>query len=169
MATHDLPIWGVPDASGDIFPEPAEVAMTLGTAVFGTQEVMTMLAPTGVDIGMHGLLTIPQNYVGTPLAVIRGVVRAATTIIAFGFSHVPIADNETFDVAYSDTDLGNRNLASATAYADEDMFELLIALTPTAAFVAGDVVPFFLFCDDSVDTRTTEFHLTSLFLRYNDS
>lgn len=170
MATHDMPILGAmtaPDSSGDIFLEPLEAALTLGTAAYGNLLCLTMLAPTGSDIGFHGKFNVPQNYVGTPVLVIRGILAQAASVLAFGFSHTPFAHSETIDAAFADTDLAENS--TWTGLVAEEMYEETIALTPTAAYVVGDEVFFFLFRDETQDTQTGEFHLTGLFLRYNDA
>jgi len=156
-----------PDASGDVFMEPAESAMTLGTATLGTTLVFTMLAPTGSDIGIYGMFTIPQNYVDTPVLVIRGVIAQAASTLAFGFQQYSRAHSEILDAAYETQDLASN--ATWTGLVAEDVYEETITITPAAAYVAGDVVPFFFYRDDSVDTQTGEFHLIDLFFRYNDA
>lgn len=169
MATFDMPIINssfAPDSSGDVFQEPAEVAMTLGTAALDTLMVWTMLAPTGADIGMYGRFNVPQNFSSTPVLVIRGVLGEAANTLAFGTQMLPIADSETFDAA-----LGSEDTASNgtwTGYVAEDMYVETITLS-TPTFAVGDEVNFFLYRDDSVDDQTGEFYLTGLFFRYNDS
>jgi len=171
MATHDIPILGAmtaPDASGDVFFEPLETAMTLGTAVFGNLLCATMEFPTGADIGIYGKFNIPQNYSGTPVLVIRGVLGGTpASILAFGVQQLSRADSEAVDTVLEAQDLANNS--TWTGYAIEDMYEETITLTPAAAYVAGDEVLFFFFRDDSVDTTTFDFHLTGLFFRYNDA
>ena len=170
MATHEIPILGAmtaPDSSGDVFFEPLETAMTLATAAFGTLLGCTMLAPTGSDIGLYGKFNIPQNYSGTPVVVIRGAISEAANTLAFGFQQLGRDDSEAIDIALEAEDLANN--ATWTGYAAEDIYEETIAITPAAAYVAGDEVFFFFFRDDNVDTQTGEFHLTGLFLRYADA
>lgn len=170
MATHDLPILGAftaPDDSGDVYFEPAEVAMTLGTAAFGTLQVCTIQAPTGSDIGIYGKFNIPQNYVDTPVLVIRGVIAEAANTLAFGFQQISRADSEAVDTAFEAEDTASN--ASWSGYAAEDMYEETITITPASAYVAGDEVFYFFYRDNSVDTQTGEFHLTGLFFRYNDA
>jgi len=138
MATHEISILSAPsapDGSGDIFFEPAETAMTLATAAFGTTLVMTMLAPTGANIGIYGSFTIPQNYSGTPVLVIRGAIAQAASVLGFGFQQVSRADSEAVDVAYEAEDVASNS--TWTGYAAEDMYEETITITPTAAYVAG--------------------------------
>ena len=170
MATHELDVLNVftaPDTSGDVYFQPAEAAMTLGTAAFGTLQVCTILAPTGSDIGFYGKFKIPQNYAGTPVLVIRGVIAQAASTLAFGIDFIARDDSEAFDTAFTDTDLANN--ATWTGYAAEDVYEETITLTPASAFVVGDEVFFFFYRDDSVDTQTGAFHLTGLYLRYSDT
>ncbi len=171
LATIDLPILGMnvaPDDSGDIFVEPLEAAMTLGTAVFKNLLGITMLAPTGTDIGINGKFNIPQGYVDTPILVIRGALGGTpANDLAFGMQIVAVADSETVDVALEAADLAENG--TWTGYAIEEMYEETIALTPSSAFVKGDEVFFFFFRDDDQDTTTFDFHLTGLFFRYNDA
>ena len=170
MATRELPILGAmtsPDDSGDVFFEPLESALALTTAALGNLLCLTMLAPTGSDIGVYGKFTIPQGFVGTPVLVIRGVIAQAASVLAFGVNFVAHADSDAIDVAFSDTDLDQNS--TWTGYAIEDMYEQLITLTPASAFVVGDEVFFFCFRDETQDTQTGEFHLTGLSLRYSDA
>lgn len=171
MATIDIPILGAmtaPDDSGDAFFEPLETAMTLGTAAYGNLLCLTMAFPTGADVAVFGKFNVPQNYVGTPVLVIRGVLGGTpAAILAFGMDHTPLADSESVDAAFSDIDLVNNS--TWTGYAIEEMYEETITLTPTAAYVAGDEVLFRFYRDESVDTTTFDFHLTGLLFRYNDA
>ena len=157
-----------PDASGDIFFQPLESAETLTTGAFGTLLCCTMLAPTGADIGVYGKFNIPQNYSGTPVLVIRGMLGEAANTLAFGFNFIQRAHSETMEIAF-ETDLINN--ATWTGLAAEEMYEETITITPATAFVAGDEVFFFFYRDDSVDLQTTAtgFHLTGLFFRYSDA
>jgi hypothetical protein len=172
MATHEIPILGsmtAPDATGKVFFEPLETAMSLGTATLGTLLGITMQAPAGAgDDGLYGNFTVPQNYVGTPVLVIRGYIGEAANSLGFGISYQPaLADSESLEQAFDTEDVVTN--ATWTGYAAEDLYEETISLTPAAAFVAGDIVNFFFFRDDSGDNQTGEFHLASLALRYSDA
>ena len=173
MATHEISILGpmaAPDATGKVFFEPLEVAMTLGTATLGTLLGCTIQAPAGAgDCGIYSNCIIPQNYVGTPVLVIRGYVAEspATNAIAFGISYQPaLADNESLDQAFDTEDVTG---AITTAYTAEDLLVATISLTPAAAFVAGDVLNFFVYRDDTDDAQTGEFYLADLSFRYSDA
>ncbi len=170
MATHEIGILGAmtaPDDSGDVFQEPLETALALGTVDLGELLCMTMLAPTGADIGLYGKFNIPQNYAGTPVLVIRGVIGEAANTLAFGVQQLGRGDSESIDTALEAEDTASN--ATWTGYAAEDLYEETITLTPAAAYAAGDEVFFFFYRDDSVDTQTGEFHLTGLFFQYSDT
>ena len=169
MATHDLPILGastLPDTSGAVFFEPIEIAVAT-TAANLNMLAITMPDPGAADEGFSGAFTIPQNFVDTPVLVIRGILNGTpANTLGFGFNFtIGIADKETADIAY-ETDLDNN--ATWTGYADEEMYTETITITPSAAFVAGDQVFYFFYRDGSVDDATFEFNLTGLFFRYND-
>lgn len=173
MATHEISILGAmtaPDSSGKVFFQPLEVGMALGTATLGTLLGMTIQAPAGAgDCGFYGSFVVPQNYVGTPVLVIRGYVEEnpGTNAIAFGISFQPaLADNESLEQAFDTEDVTG---AITTAYTAEDLLVTTITLTPAAAFVAGDVVNFFVYRDDTDDAQTGEFQLSNLSFRYNDA
>ena len=170
MATHDIPILGpftVPDSSGTCFLQPIEVGVATVAANLDML-AFTMNFPTGSDLGLFGKFNIPQNYSGTPVLVIRGVIEGAANTLAFGVECVGgVADKETVDAAFEAEDLASN--ATWTGYADEEMYLETITMTPAAAYVAGDEVFFHFFRDDSVDDTTFDFHLTGLFFRYNDA
>lgn len=155
------------DSSGKVYAETAETAMTLGTAALGNMGVITIQAPTGADIGIYGNFTIPQNYAGTPVLVIRGVIAEAANTLAFGFQQIGLAHSDALDQALEAEDVANN--ATWTGLAAEDVYEETITITPGSAYAAGDVVPFFFYRDDSVDTQTGEFHLLDLLFRYSDA
>lgn len=170
MASHDLPILGsgtVPDNSGDVYPSPISAELSLASAP-GNELciVMPAAATISVDTGFYGRFTVPQNYVGTPVLVIRGVLDGApgALVLAFGVQMSPLADDEAYDTA-----LGTQSIASASSVsqADEDIYEETINLGDT--FAVGDDVNYFFFIDDSVHTYTGKFLLTGLFFRYADA
>ena len=170
MATHDIPILGamtVPDNSGTCFFQPLETGVATAAANL-LNLVLTMEFPTGTDLGVYGKFNIPQNYVDTPLLIIRGVIEGVTGVLAFGVECVGgVADSETVDAAFETADLAENS--TWTGYADEEMYEETITMTPAAAYVAGDEVFFHFFRDDSQDTTTFDFHVTGLLFRYNDA
>lgn len=156
----------LPDSSGLVFPSTMSLQMSLTNAK--SLPVYVWGFPAGADIGFEFSFVLPQNYVGTPLFVIRGIIDGTpANVLAFGVQFVAVADNETTDVAYEAEDLASNS--TWTNYADEDMYEETITPTPSAAWSAGKTVLCKIFRDDSVDTTTFDFLLTELALRYNDS
>lgn len=169
MATFQLPILGMTlglDASGDIYPSILNVEMTLTNAKL--QQCIVMEYPTGSDIGFEVAFTVPQNYAGTPVLVIKGVLDGApANVLAFGAQQLSRDDNEAVDTVYEAEDTASNS--TWTDYADEDMYEETITLTPAAAYVVGDTVLLKFYRDDSVDTTTFNFLLTDLLFQYADS
>jgi hypothetical protein len=154
------------DTSGDIFPGILNVEMTLTNAKL--QACVVMEFPTGSDIGIETSFVIPQNYVDTPVLVIRGILNGTpASVLAFGAQQLSRDDSETVDAAYEAEDLASNS--TWTDYAIEEMYEETITLTPAAAYVAGDTVFLSFYRDDSVDTTTFDFLLTDLLFRYNDA
>lgn len=164
MATIQIPIGlGVPDTSGDIYPSTLNAEMSLTNAKY--QRCMVMEFPTGTDLFVAVGFTIPQDYVGSPVLVIKGVLDGTpANVLAFGAQINYLADSEAVDAAYETEDLANNS--TWTGYADEDMYIETITLTPASAFVAGDYVLLRVYRDDSVDTTTFNFLLTDLLFQY---
>lgn len=169
MATFQLPILGAAlglDTSGDIYPSTLNVEMALTNAKLQTCIVMEF--PTGSDIGFELAFNIPQNYAGSPVLVIRGVLDGTpANVLAFGAQQLSRADSESVDTAYEAEDLASNS--TWTGYADEDMYEETITLTPASAYVAGDTVLLKFYRDDSVDTTTFNFLLLDLLFQYSDT
>lgn len=165
--TIQMPIsLGMPDTSGDCYPSKISIELAMANAK--DQDCMMMEYPTGSDIGLATKFTVPQNYAGSPVLVIKGIIDGSpANILAFGAKQLSRADSEGVDTAYEAQDLANNS--DWTGYADEDMYEETITLTPASAYVAGDTVFFELFRDDSVDTTTFNFILTELLLQYTES
>ncbi len=169
MATFEMPILGasfMPDTSGDIYPSKISAELTMTNAK--DQTCVMMEYPTGSDIGFSVSFTIPQNYAGTPVLVIKGVIDGTpANVLAFGAQQLGRDDNELVDTAYETEDLAENN--TWTDYVDEDMYEETLALTPASAYAAGDTVFLWFFRDDDQDTTTFNFLLTDLLFQYADS
>lgn len=132
------------------------------------QLCLVMPAPTGSDLGLELAFTIPQNYSSSPVLVIRGVLDGTpANVLAFGAQQVSADDSETVDAAYETEDTASNS--TWTGYADEDMYEETITLTPAVAYQAGDTVLLKLYRDDSVDTATFDFLLLDLLFQYSEA
>ena len=121
--------------------------------------------PAGADIGLSGAFQVPQNYASTPVLVARMVLDGTpANVLGIAAQQVSVANSETVDVAYETEDTASNS--TWTGYADEEIIEMTITLTPAAAYVAGDTVLFRFYRDDSVDTQTINVLLLDLLFRY---
>lgn len=132
------------------------------------QLCVVMPFPTGADLGFEFEFTIPQDYSSSPVLVIKGVLDGTpANVLAFGLTQIAVADSESVDVAYEAEDLASNS--TWTGYADEDMYQITITITPTASYTAGKTVFGKFFRDDSVDTTTFDFLLTDLLFQYTEA
>lgn len=166
MSTFRIPLGtGFPDTSGSVYPSTMNAEMALTNVKY--IPVMVMAYPTSGDVGTAFVFRIPENYVGTPALKIYGILDGTpANVLAFGASHIAVADTETTDVAYDTDDLVN--ISSWTGYSDEDLIVLTISLTPASAYVVGDVIFLRVYRDDSVDTTTFNFLLLGVDFQYSD-
>jgi len=168
MTTYRMSIIGgfAPDTSGDVFPSFLDVELSMANAKHIPCYVMDY--PTGSDIGGELVFSIPKNYAGSPVLVIRGILDGSpANILAFGAQQLSRADSESADTAYEAEDTASNS--TWTGYADEDHYEETITLTPAAAYVVDDEVHLKLYRDESVDTTTFNFLLTDLLFEYSDT
>ena len=169
MATFDFPILGMsfmPDISGGVYP--SRIASELIMSNPKDQGCVTMVFPTSGDTGFSVSFPVPQNYVGSPQLVIKGILEGTpANVLAFGAQQLSREDSEAIDIAYETEDLAENS--TWTGYADEDQYEEIITLTPAAAYVVGDTIYLWFFRDDDQDTTTMQFHLTDLIFRYSDT
>jgi hypothetical protein len=169
MATHELPILGPNTLPGaGVWWDRVGNQIT-ATNELGNQGCFVMEA-VGADEGIYGSFNVPQNYVGTPVIVIKGILDGApgaNVDLGFAISGITIDDNEAVDAAYSsedaaaDTDIDD--------YADEDLYEETISLSNFTGFAVGDTVFFYFIIDDSGTDYAGNFLLTDLLFRYNDA
>ena len=126
------------------------------------QACVVLPFPTGADLGISGAFNIPQNYASTPVLVARMVIDGTpANVLGIGAQQLSV------DAAYEAEDTASNS--TWTGYADEDLIEMTIALTPAAAYVAGDTVLFRFYRDDSVDTQTINVLLMDLLFRYTET
>lgn len=125
-------------------------------------------APTGSDIGMSGNFKIPSNYASTPVLVIRGIIDGTpANVLGWAATFLELNTSETVDAAYEAEDAASNS--DWTGYADEEEFELTIALTPASAFTPGRTLYIRDYRDDSVDSQTINFLVTYKGFRYTES
>jgi hypothetical protein len=132
------------------------------------QMCVVMPAPSGSDIGLEAQFTVPQNYASAPVLVAKGVIDGSpANTFAVAAQQLSRADSEAVDTAYETEDTATN--ATWTGYADEDMYEITITLTPASAYVAGDTVFVWFYRDDSADTTSWALLLTDLLFQYTES
>ena len=165
MATHDIEIRGP-----DHLPESGVFFDRIGNQIAAANPIGNQLAEVlsdaGADRGWYDNFKVPQNYVGTPVIVLRGILDGAMTTVtaAIGVRGIVLADNAAADVAYSTEDLGN----TAVDHADEDEVEILITLVNLVP-VAGRMCYYHFFINADVNTYTGNILVTGLFFRFNDA
>ncbi len=166
MTVHRIPIMGgmtVPDATGETYLQPVDVAMTLGTFA-GSNMVMTLKDPSA-DTGFFGSFMIPHNFASAAKIVVAGILDFTTGgNLQLGVQYVSLADNEAMDVAYVDNDTA---VIDSTAYTTEDIVIASISLTDLD-FEIGEVVQYFFRREFTADTHVGDFHVTGLYFQYED-
>lgn len=132
------------------------------------QNCIVMPFPTGSDLGFGLTFTIPPGYGSDPVLVIKGIIDGTpANTLAFGSQQVSAAASEGADVAYEAEDTASNS--TWTGYADEDMYEETITLTPSSAYVPGDIVFLRLYRDDSVDDTSFDLLLIDLLFQYTEA
>jgi hypothetical protein len=138
-----------------------------------TNQPCWVLADGGSDEGVSVRFEVPQNYVGTPVLVIKGILDGAPSNgddLGFGFRKRAVADNEAADGTYDaeqtfqSTDIGS----TGSNHANEDVFVASITLTG-ADYAAGDTVFGNAYIDASGTTYTGNFLLTEVLFQYADA
>lgn len=169
MATFDYPIIGPTTlpASGVWFDR---VGNQIAAANEVGNQLCIVMEAVGADEGFYGSFNVPQNYVGTPVIVVKGILDGApgaNVDLGFAIQGIAIADNESADQAYNaedaaqDTDIDD--------YVDEDLYEETISLSNFGTLAAGDTALFYFIIDDSGTTYAGNFLLTDLIFRYADA
>lgn len=170
MATHRLPILGFatkPDASGDVFFEPASVK---GTNDFFDGLVL-VFNDSGNDDELFGRFQVPQNYSGSAKLVIVWTTTATSGDVEWGIAYRAVGGNDTesLDQATAQEALLSGNNDTAPSATDERM-EFLITLTE-GNFAIGDTVQFILSREgaDAGDTLAAAVRVYGLFFEYADA
>lgn len=168
MATHRVSIlnaFSKPEAGGDVRIEPSSQHLTNDLY----DHLIVVFDNTATRDGIHGIFTVPQNYVDTANLVLIWTTAATTGDVEWDFDYGAIGGNdvETLDPS---TDQQSVNAADTAPSATFERMEISIALTD-ANFAAGDVVPFTLFRDgtDAGDTLADEALLFAAYFEYADA
>lgn len=169
MATHRVPVRiNRPDAN--VFPD------RIGNQITATNEIGNFIAYVmndgGADEGVYAQISVPANYVGTPVLEIRGILDGApgaAEVLGFGVKGLSRADNEAADTAFSTEDIASATIGSGgTNHSNEDEYEETIAFSNLSGLAAGEEVYIYVFLDASATTYGGNFLLTSLRFLYAD-
>jgi hypothetical protein len=170
MATKRLQILGwatKPDASGDVFIEPASIK---GTNDFFDGMVL-VFNDSGADDEAFLRFEVPQGYVDSAALVIVWTTTAITGSVEFGVAYRAVGGNdvESLDQATAQESLLSGNDDVAPSAANERM-EYSISLTD-GNFAAGDTVQMILSREglDAGDTLAAAVRIYGLAFEYADA
>lgn len=171
MATHQISMLNgsvVPDASGRVYAEPADVNM-------GANDVWKYLlwvfaAPSGTQAhGIYGMFTLPQNYAANAALIVLWNSTATTLNVRTRFTYRAVGgdDAESLDQT---TNQESVNGVDTVGNAARERMVQTLALT-AGNFLAGDTVQwYFERWDDgsNLDTMAASMYLHDLLFQYTD-
>lgn len=173
MATHRIPVAIIRADAGCPLDLIAN-QITEATSPSVGDLLAYVLADGGADEGVWVKWTVPQNYVGTPVLVIRGMLDGApgaSDTLGFGVRPRAVADNEAADGTFDAEQTASATIGSGgTNHADEDEYEETITLTGT--YAAGDSVFAYVYIDASGTSYAGNFLLyadDSVFFQFADA
>lgn len=173
MATHRKSILNqnVMLESG-VFPDTVANQITEATLPSIGGQLCYVMADGGADEGLYGSFTVPKNYVGTPVLVIKGVLDGApgaSETLGFGFRKRATANNEAADGTFDAEQTATETIGSSgTAHSDEDLYEETITLT-AGDYAVDDEVYFYVYIDASGTTWAGNFLLTQVEFQWADA
>jgi hypothetical protein len=172
MATYRKNILGgeVPDSGVPLDLVSNQITSAAAPSVGNT--LCYVLADGGTDEGIYGSFTVPKNYVGSPVLVVKGILDGApgaSDVLGFGVQKRAVANNEAADGTFGTEELGSSTIGSSgSGHSDEDLFEQTITLT-AGDYAVDDTVFFYVFLDASVNTYAGNVLVTSVEFQYADA
>jgi hypothetical protein len=157
----------VPDSTGECYLAPLDVEMANIATFLGSNLVMTLKDPTA-DTGFYGVFEVPQNYVGTPVIAVTGLLDGTTGAadgVDFEFSYLTRADNETIEAAWEES--VTFGTGRTDVWTDEDL--VTDSASCSSNFTAGDIVFYYFKRDQSADDFNGDFHVVGLYFQYADA
>jgi hypothetical protein len=173
MATHRRRVLGF-----NVTPDSGVPMTTIGEQIteaaapsIGTQ-LAFILADGGSDEGIYFSFSIPKNYVGSPVLVIKGVLDGApgaADTLGFGFRKRAVANNEAADGTFDAEQTVSSTIGSGgTNHSDEDLIELTITLT-AGDYAVDDEVFGYLYIDASGTSYAGNVLLVGVEFEYADA
>lgn len=168
MATHRVPILGfatAPDASGNVWVEPLDVAATNDV----WKHLVWKFSNSGsARIGLRGLFVVPKNYVAGSALVLHWSSTATSGNVVWDFDYRSVAGD---DSASLDQTTNTQSVTGTDAAPGAAWRRLQLSISLTAGnFAADSTVQFELFRDksDAADTMAASAYLFGLFFEYTD-
>lgn len=171
MATLRAPVEIVrPDSL--VFQDIVSNQITSATTPSVGDLLCYVLADGGTDEGVYVRFSIPQNYVGTPLFVMKGILDGApgaSDVLGTAFRKRAVADNEAADGTFDAEQLSPATVIGSSGgnYSNEDLMVQTIALT-AGDYAAGDEVFGWFYLDSNVTTYAGNLLLMSVEFQYDD-
>jgi hypothetical protein len=152
-----------------VFDDLVSNQITAAAAPSVGNQICTVISDAGTSRGIYGRFTVPQDYTGSPVLRIVGILDGApssTHVLAFGFRKRSVADNAAADGTFDAANTGSLTIGSSGGnYADKDLVVLTITLT-AADYAAGNEVFYWLYIDASPNTYTGNFLLCDVEFQY---
>lgn len=171
MATFRKPVQIIAMDSG-VFPDRVGNQITAAAAPSVGELDAYVLADGGADEGVYARVSIPKNYVGSPVLVIKGILDGApgaSDTLGFGVRKRAVANNEAADGAFDAEQVSSATIGSSgSAHSDEDLYTTTISLT-AGDYAVDDEVFLYVFIDASGTTYAGNFLLTAIELQYADA
>jgi len=165
MATFQIPILGhgtIPDTSGNVFFQPYTA---VDTAAVIDPLVLTF-TNVASKIGVRGIFTVPQNYVGSPSFEIVWTANDATTNNAvYDLSYLTRSGTEDMGAAATSTTDTVTDAHTGTAFQRN---QASIAVT-AGDFALGDQVLFELFRDGAADSLAADYLVFEVLFEYDNA
>lgn len=170
MATHTTHVL-VERPDANCFPDLVSNQITATNEI--GNHLAYVLADGGADEGVYASFTVPENYVSTPVLVIKGILDGApgaSDTLGFGIKGLSRADNEATDTAYSTEDIASATIGSSgTGHSDEDAYIEEIPLSNLSGLAPGEEVSCYVFLDASATSYVGNFLLRTLRFKYADA
>lgn len=168
MATYRLPV-EIVNQDSTVPSDLVSNQITSDTPPSAGNQTCYVLADGGADEGVYFRFEVPQNYVGTPVLVIKGILDGAPAggdDLGFACRKRAVADNEVADGTFdAEQTAGSTDIS---AYANEDLYVEDIPLTG-GDYAAGDTVFGYVYIDASATTYAGNFLLIDVLFQYADA
>jgi hypothetical protein len=171
VATHRIPVLSEAALDVGIPLSTVGAQITAATAPSIGTQLCYVFNDGGVDKGIYFSFSIPKNFVGSPVLVVRGILDGApgsTDVLGLAARKRAVANNEAADGTFDAEQTGSQTVGSSGAnYADEDEIEITINLT-AGDYAVDDTVYEYLYIDASVTTYAGNFLLKDILFQYAD-